>query len=387
MNLLKKYLGFCVVAMAMLFASSCNNKDAVVVDIKVKSKNDSKIYIDKLNFASSQVIDSSDISAGDNSVRFKMRTVTEPTFYVVRVTQKGAITLLCEPNEKVNLIINAENINDYTVIGSKGSVFTKELSAKLNDSKSKLIDLRAKYNSTQDEIKKKMIEQEYYAAIDSQRAYNSRFIWKNAMSRASVMALYQKFDDNLYVFDRGEDLVLFKVVGSSLRALYPNSEYTKGMLADIKRMEGIIRSAKIKNMISQSVETIPDISLSTPKGDIVKLSSLKGKVVLLNFWASFDQTSMMDIRELIETYNQFKGKGFELYQVSLDSNREDWVNAIESAGLPGINVCELSPNVTVSARVYNVNQLPTNYLIDRNHTIVGKNLFGEELKKKLREIL
>jgi hypothetical protein len=63
------------------------------------------------------------------------------------------------------------------------------------------------------------------------------------------------------------------------------------------------------------------------------------------------------------------------------------VNAIESASLPGINVSELNPKGSIDAKIYNVTQLPTNYLIDKNHTIVGKNLFGQELKKKLREIL
>ncbi len=386
MNLLRKYLGFCVVG-SILFASSCSNKDTVVINIKIKTKKDSQVYIDKLNFSKSEIVDSTEISKGDNDIRFKISEVVEPTFFVVRIKGQGEITLLCEPKEKLNLIIDTEKVNDYTVIGSKGSQLSKDLSSKLLESKGKLIDLKEKYNSTQDEIKKKLIEQEYFAVIDTQRAYNSRFIWKNTMSRASVMALYQKFDNDFFVFDKSEDLILFKAVASSLRALYPNSDYTKGMLADIKRMEGIISSAKIKNIISQSVSSIPDISLSTPKGDVIKLSSLKGKVVLLNFWASFDQQSMMDIRELIETYKQFKGKGFEIYHVSLDTNRDEWVNAIESVSLPGINVCELNPNGSKDAKKYNVTQLPTNYLIDKNHTIVGKNLFGEELKKKLREIL
>lgn len=386
MNLLRKTLGFCIV-LSILFASSCSNKDAVVISIKVKSNNDSQVYLEKLNFSKSEIIDSTEISKGENSVKFKINNIIEPTFFVIRIKGQGDITLLCEPKEKANLIVDADKIYDYTVIGSKGSVLTKGLSSKLFESKNKLIDLKGKYNNTQDEIKRKLIEQEYYAVIDTQRAYNSKFIWKNTMSRASVMALYQKFDDEFYVFDKSDDIVLFKAVASSLRALYPNSDYTKGMLADIKRMEDIVTSAKLKNIISQSVSSIPDISLSTPKGEVVKLSSLKGKVVLLNFWASWDQTSMMDIRELIETYNQFKGKGFEIYQVSLDTNKEDWVNAIESASLPGINVSELNPKGSIDAKIYNVTQLPTNYLIDKNHSIVGKNLFGQELKKKLREIL
>ncbi len=379
-----RYFG---VIATILLLNSCNDKNTVSVRVKITSSNDSKIYIDKLNFANVETLDSSEISKGENNIRFKVKSVFEPTFLVIRVKDKGAITLLCEPSEKMNLIINTEKFYDYNVLGSKGSQKTKELGAKLSDTKNKLYNLRLKFNLEQQLGVKSMIEQEYNTAIDSQRAYSSRFIWANVMSRASVMAIYQKHDDDLYVFDKAQDLVLFKAVASSLRAFYPKSDYTKGMLADIKKMEGIIRSAKLSNMISQSVNTLPEIALSNPKGEVVKLSSLKGKVILLDFWASWDQTSMMDNRELIDIYSQFKNRGLEIYQVSLDTNRDDWVNAIESAGLPWINVCELDPKGSLCARTYNVTQLPSNYLINRSHTIIGKNLYGEALKKKLREIL
>jgi hypothetical protein len=95
----------------------------------------------------------------------------------------------------------------------------------------------------------------------------------------------------------------------------------------------------------------------------------------------------MDNRELLGIYKQFKGKGFEIYQVSLDGNRDEWVNAIESAGLPWINVCELNPKGSRDALTYNITQVPANYLIDRNYTIIGKNLYGDALKKMLQEVL
>lgn len=373
--------------LSLLLLNSCSDKNSVVVNVNINCDKDSKIYIDRLNFSNYQVIDSSEISKGSNNIKFKVKEIAEPTFFVVRVPSKGAITILCEPNESMKLIINDDKFFDYTVVGSKGSKLTKELSSRLNDSRTKLSDLKVKYNLVQDKVLKSLVEQEYNATIDSQRAYNSKFIWANTMSRASVMAVYQKFEDDLYVFDKSEDIILFKAVASSLKALYPESDYAKGMVADIKKMESIVQTAKLNNMLSQVESTIPDIALKSQNGVEVKMSSLKGKVILLNFWASWDQSSMMDIRELSEIYKQFKSRGFEVYQVSLDTNREDWVNAIESASLPGINVCELNPNGSYDARIYNVTQLPSNYLIDKNFTIVGKNLFGEALKKKLRELL
>jgi peroxiredoxin len=375
----------CIVILLLL--NSCNDKKSILVRVKITSSKDSKVYIDRLNFSNFEKLDSSEISKGENDVSFKVKSVIEPTFLVVRVRDKGALTLLCEPGEKMNLIINTDKFYDYTILGSKGSQKTKDLTIKLNDTKSKLYDLRVRYNLAQDLGTKSMIEQEYNAVVDSQRAYSSRFIWANAMSRASVMTVYQKYDDDSYVLDRPEDMVLFKTVASSLRAMYPNSDYAKGMVNDIKQMESVIRKSKLNDLINQSVSTIPDIVIPNSKGVDVKLSDFKGKVILLDFWASWDQTCLMDNRELLDIYKLYKNKGFEIFQVSLDSNRDEWVNAIESAGLPWINVCELNPNGSLCARTYNVTQIPVNYLIDRNQTIIGKNLYGESLKKKLREVL
>lgn len=371
----------------VILLSSCSTKNSVSVRIKITSSKDSKVYINRLNFASSVVVDSSEISKGKDNVRFRVKLVDEPVFLVFTIKDKGSITLLAEPGEKIDLIINADKINDYTVLGSKGTLKTKALESKLSESKNKLLELKLKYGSTRDNVSRSLIEQEYNAVVDSQRAYSTRFVWENVMSRASIMALYQKFDEGFYVFDRVQDIVLFKAVASSLKVFYPNSDYTKGMLRDITEMENRVRNEKLKDIINNSISSIPEIVLPDAKGNTVKLSSLKGKVVLLDFWASWDQNCLMDNRDLIDVYKQFKGKGFEIYQVSLDVNRDDWINAIESAGLPWINVSELNPKGARCAMIYNVSQIPTNFLIDRNHAIIGKNLFGEELKKRLREVL
>jgi len=372
---------------AILLLNACSNENTVTIKGIISSSADSKVVLEKLNFSKSIVLDSVNVYKGDDKFSFKVKNVTEPTFFVLNVIGKGSITLLSDPGENVQLVIKDDKINDYSVIGSKGSLLTQSLTKKIN-STNKIIDsLIIKYELTQDSELKIKIEKEYAAVVDSQRAFSSRFIWANPMSRASVMALYQKYTNNSYVFDNSSDIILFKTVATSLRAFYPESEYTKGMLTDIKRMESIVTSYNLNSLLKKAQTTLPEIALPNTKGDTIKLSSLKGKVVLLDFWASFDQTSIMDNRELLEIYRQNKSKGFEIYQVSLDANRDDWVNAIESASLPWISVSELNPKGSYYARIYNVTQIPANYLIDRNHTVIGKNLYGEDLKKKLREVL
>jgi peroxiredoxin len=234
---------------------------------------------------------------------------------------------------------------------------------------------------------KQKLNLEYEAAIDSQREFSTQFIWDNPMSRASVMALYQKVSDDRFVFDRAEDVQLFKVVASSLIARYPDSDYAKGMLRDIRNQDKILRSHSLQELVRNVESTLPEIALPNPKGDTVRLSSLHGKVILLDFWASFSQENLLENRELLDLYRKYKGQGFEIYQVSLDVEREPWLAAIESAGLPWVNVSELDPDGSVVAGMYNVTRLPANYLIDRNFDIAAKNIFGRELEKKLKELL
>jgi peroxiredoxin len=345
------------------------------------------VVLSQLDFYKSTVVDSARVRPGDSRIGFNASNITEPTFLTLQVKGRGAITLLVEAGERVMLNVDVADLLNYSVEGSKGSALVKELNAVFAQSKQRVNDLRKQYAAASNELEKSRLEREFAAVIDSQRAYSSRFIWANPMSRASVMALYQKYDENTYLFDRSEDMLLYKMVASSLKALHPESSYTKGMLADIARMEKIISNSKLNRIIKQAEASIPEIALPNPKGDTIRLSSLRGKVILLDFWASWNQSSLLDNRELLEIYREFKGKGFEVYQVSLDHNREEWVNAIESANLPWINVSELNPKGSYAARIYNVSQLPANYLIGRSQTIEGKNLYGDALRKRLREIL
>jgi peroxiredoxin len=207
------------------------------------------------------------------------------------------------------------------------------------------------------------------------------------MSRASVMAVYQQLGDNKFVFDRLEDLYLLKAVATSLKAFYPESDFTKGMLADIQNQERQIATLRMNQIIEEAESTLPEIALPNTKGQTVKLSSLRGKIILLDFWSSVSQTNLFENQELKQIYKTYQPKGFEIFQVSLDDRREPWIEKVESTELPWINVCDPKEGSSYAARIYNVTSIPTNYLINKNFEIVGKNLYGKELERKIKEIL
>lgn len=132
----------------------------------------------------------------------------------------------------------------------------------------------------------------------------------------------------------------------------------------------------------------PDIALQDKDGKILKLSSLKGKYVLIDFWASWCGPCRMENPNVVRTYNQYKDKGFTIYSVSLDNSKPNWLAAIEKDGLVWPNhVSDLRGWQSAGAALYGVRGIPATFLIDKNGIIIAKNLRGQALERKLSEIL
>lgn len=134
----------------------------------------------------------------------------------------------------------------------------------------------------------------------------------------------------------------------------------------------------------------PEITMENPKGEIIKLSSLKGKLVLIDFWASWCMPCRAENPVVVEAYKKYQnslfknGKGFDIMSVSLDNNKSAWTKAIEDDKLTwSTHVSDLGGWNNAAAKQYNVNGIPTNVLVDGNGIIIAKNLRGEDLAKAI----
>lgn len=130
----------------------------------------------------------------------------------------------------------------------------------------------------------------------------------------------------------------------------------------------------------------PEISLPGPDGEIVSLSSLRGKYVLIDFWAAWCRPCRMENPNVVRMYNEYKDENFEIFGVSLDRTKDAWLQAIEDDGLKWKHASDLKYFNSEAARSYQINAIPATYLIDPEGKIVDKNLRGPSLEAKLKEI-
>jgi peroxiredoxin len=133
--------------------------------------------------------------------------------------------------------------------------------------------------------------------------------------------------------------------------------------------------------------TAPDFSCTDANGNTVSLSSFKGKFVLLDFWASWCGPCRRENPSIVKAYHRFHDKGFDIFGVSLDDTKADWLLAIKKDGLVWTQVSDLKGRKAEPAALYGIKAIPMNYLIDQKGIIVASGLRGDELDSKLAGVL
>lgn len=373
-------------AIALLLASC--NKTNVSISGNIKEAGKQKIYLEQLNVDNIVVVDSTE-SNKNGEFRFKT-FVEQPTFFNVKVGPKEAITFIAEVGEDIELSGTLKGLSqNYWVDGSENSLWIKLLNFQLNNTVTQLDSLRAIYTNltAECEAERHDILQAWDSIINKQITFSKDFILKHAVSPASYYALYQKFDKDNFILTPAEDLHSFKVVASSLKAMYPESQYTKAILKHLEQIAKGLQNERIRQLIANSENTLPEISLPNTKQDTIALSSLKGKYIVLDFNLLATKESKAYIDEMKSVYQKFKNRGLQIYQVCLDENQALWERLVQQHGINWVCVRDPQGLKSRAAQTWNIQNIPANYIINPKFEIVGKNLTGRRLEERLNDLM
>lgn len=344
------------------------------------------LFLDELKANELAAIDS--IKLGEDGKFSFKREVSIPTFFLLKTNNGNFFTTLVEPGENLKIEAMYDSLNSPTsVSGSTGTEKMVEYNKALKNTVSKLMSLNEIYmnNSDSPDLQKVIqsldsIAQQYLNEIN---IYTKRYIDENIKSLVSLVALYQQVAPQVYVLDPAKDLQYFVKVDSSLFSQFPESAPVKSLHEQVQALVSRSGSTSLLNVGDQA----PEISLPAPDGKIISLSSTRGNIVLLDFWAAWCNPCRMENPNLVKAFNLYRGKGFRIFQVSLDKTKEDWLKGIQDDNLSQwIHVSDLKYWNSVVVPMYKIESIPHSLLLDTDGKIIAVDPRGEELQKKLAEI-
>ena len=334
------------------------------------------LYLEKLGSSKQVIIDSVILDENGN---FEFTNYTPKIgFYRIKTNDKNFAMLVLDSADKVTITGSVKDLgNTFKVEGSSETTIFIEYNNLSKSRDIKLDSLNKEFQLLMETNKMDSIRMDSLSAI-FEAPYNYIInrtntlmvdkISKNTNMYSSIMAI-QALDPDKY-----SDL--YKSLDAGLSKKFPKDKNV------------IMFHEVVERMLSTNVgQFAPEISLPSPDGKEIALSSLKGKLVLIDFWASWCGPCRKEMPNVVKIYSKFKNKGLEIYGVSLDQDKEKWMEAITKDGINWPQVSDLKYWDNLAARIYNVQGIPYTVLIDKDGKIIAKNLRGQELEKKIAEVL
>ncbi len=384
-KLLGRFLSLLLIGMVFF---SCQQGKTFKVTGNIGSAEGDTLYLEHRGLAGVRVLDST-VLKNDGAFAFKQSAPENPEFYQLRIGKRIA-AFAVDSTETLRISANASDwYNSFTVEDSPTNDQMKEVDLLTRSAARKIDELEKNHKSGLiDEMA--FIEQLDSALQDYKREV-SRLILGNPSGATAYYAVFQKIN-NYLIFDpyNRQDYAMFGAVATSWNRYYPDTERTKHLyeftMNALKTRRLQEQQAKLlENIPVEEGAGLPDIVLSGVDGRKMALSSLTGKVVLLDFvvyGADFSPKHNMDLNNL---YARYQSRGFEIYQISFDSDEHFWKTS--AANLPWLTVRDpRSVNSTLLA-TYNVRQIPTAFLINREGDIVARIENYAQLTGELDKVL
>ena len=366
----KSMIGVWTLAVMAFF--SCGGNDAasegkVQITGKIENAPEGLVVLTQYTDSRPQVLDTLEVDS-QGTFSYDLEVIT-PTFYELNLFGKRAVKLaLFKEDVEVNY-----NFSDPASLKIEGSSDSKEML--------KLEKLMEEYQLTVNSL-----NEQYYEAMSKNDAETIKKIQLDAMALEAqqaekVKAMISSMGDSfaslaaIGLLNPKNDFPFIDELIARLNSNYPGTSSIMQMKQQLDEMRALSVG-----------QVAPDFELPDPNGKMVKLSDLRGKYVLIDFWAAWCKPCRQENPNVVRLYNQYKDKGFEVFGVSLDRTKEDWVKAIADDGLTWTHVSDLKYFNSAAAELYKIEAIPATYMIDPEGKIIARDLRGPSLENKLAEL-
>ena len=379
-----------VMGVAVLSLGSCTEKKFNINGTITQAK-DSVLYLENMSLNGPKAVDSVKLDENGN-FEFKQKAPDAPEFYRLRIA-----------NQMVNLAVDStENITvkaAYPTMSANYEVSGSEECAKIRDLAYMQLALQRQVTAIANSptLGVQAVEDSVTKVLEVYKnKVKLNYIFKEPMKAYSYYALFQTIvlgNANILIFNprsSKDDVKVFAAVATSWDTYFPKAE--RGLNLHNIAIEGMKNVRIAENNARQTISAdkvqvagVIDIALTDNHGRVRKLTDLKGKVVLLDFQAFAVEGSLKRIMMMREIYNKYHDRGFEIYQVSFDPEEHFWKT--KTAALPWVSVWDENGTRSAVLSQYNVQTLPTFFLIDRNNTLQKRDAQIKDLDAEIQALL
>ena len=368
--------------------------DHIVINASINNANGVMYYLYNLGAQQPQILDS--ITVTNNQAEFDVTPKDNQTILGLGSSQKNLMLFIGQKQDSISITANHSDVfTNFNIEGSESSLILKQyffdrlnIINQLNETQKKLQAL-----PFEKQIERENLILENQVIKNAFNKLKTDFILNNKNSPAIFLALYD-ISDPVTEYD------MLEVIAESISNNFSNTVFQQQAIMRINKAKQQIAMIEQQSAMQEQQKNAmknaglfvggnaPELTYSGVNGESISLSSLKGKVVLLDFWASWCGPCRKENPFVVNLYNKYKNRGFDIYSFSLDNNKEKWIQAINQDQLSWKNhVSDLKGWQSAGAAKYMIKSIPQTFIIDRKGKIAEIGLRGAELEQKILELL